>query len=131
LYTIDRLIDKHSYGCTLIERTQIFLTETKTPHVLPIGTHRFPFSFAINHSLPAIVSSKAININYRLTATLHPHSFLPFTTSHHARQPVTVLQRDELPRDDMFNTYYFRVASERSNRFSCQASLPCMVLPQA
>src|SRR5690554_6836730 len=129
--TIDRLIDKHSYGCTLVEKTQTFLPKTKIPHVLPIGTHRFPFSFAIDHSLPTVVSSRAISISYRLTATLHPQSFLPFSTSHHIIQPVILLQRDEFPRDDMFNTSHFHITSERSDRFSCQASLPCSVLPQA
>ncbi|KAG0251253.1 hypothetical protein BG011_007746 [Mortierella polycephala] len=31
----------------------------------------------------------------------------------------------------MFNTSHLHITSERSDRFSCQASLPCMVLPQA
>ncbi|KAG0299782.1 hypothetical protein BGZ98_009768, partial [Dissophora globulifera] len=120
------------YGCTLIECTQPFLSsDSRTPHVLPAGSHRFPFSFVVADFLPAVLSSKTININYQVTATLHQVSLLPFASRHQITKPVILLQRDELPSDDLFSTAFMRLESKGSSRLSSNVSFPCSVFPQA
>ncbi|KAG0316670.1 hypothetical protein BGZ97_006506 [Linnemannia gamsii] len=135
--------DKHQYECTLIEQTEHFLSPTATtahnnnlnshhhPHVLPAGIHRFAFTFTLHDRLPAIISSRAVNIQYRLTASLQTVSFLPFSSPHVVSRPVVLLQRDELPSDDLFNTAVLRVATEKSTRLSGHVSIPCSVIPQS
>ncbi|CAO3573583.1 unnamed protein product [Mortierella alpina] len=124
--------DKFNYGCTLVEHTKIlFASETKAPRTLPAGTHRFPFSIALNESLPAVISTRSISINYQLNAALQLVSLLPFSSPYHALCPVILLQRDELPSDNLFNTGLLRISSSKSNRLYSQVSVPCSVLPQA
>ncbi|KAG0205683.1 hypothetical protein BGX28_002754 [Mortierella sp. GBA30] len=123
--------DKYNYGCTLVERTEIlFTSETKAPRTLPIGTHRFPFSIPVDASLPAVLSTRSISINYQLTASLQLASLLPFSSPYHIICPVILLQRDELPDDTLFNTAIMRISSKDSARLSSQVSVPCSVLPQ-
>ncbi|KAF9942685.1 hypothetical protein BGZ75_002468 [Mortierella antarctica] len=45
--------------------------------------------------------------------------------------PVILLQRDELPSDNLFNTGLLRISSKKSPRLFSQVSVPCSVLPQA
>ncbi|OAQ31046.1 hypothetical protein K457DRAFT_136332 [Linnemannia elongata AG-77] len=133
--------DKHQYECTLIEQTELFLSPTTTahtnnnnnshPHVLPAGTHRFAFTFTLHDRLPAVISSRAVNIQYRLTASLHTVSFLPFSSPHIVSRPVVLLQRDELPSDDLFNTAVLRIATQNSSRLLGHVSIPCSVIPQS
>ncbi|KAF8931344.1 hypothetical protein BGZ47_000132, partial [Haplosporangium gracile] len=135
---------KHQYECTLIEQTEHFLSPTTTtahnnnnsnsnshPHVLPAGTHRFAFTFTLHDRLPAVISSRAVNIQYRLTASLQTVSFLPFSSPHIVSRPVVLLQRDELPSDDLFNTAVLRIATQKSSRLSGNVSIPCSVIPQS
>ncbi|KAF9119225.1 hypothetical protein BGX30_004009, partial [Mortierella sp. GBA39] len=132
---------KRQYECTLIEQTEHFLSPTTTaahtnnnsshPHVLPAGTHRFAFKFTLHDRLPAVISSRAVNIQYRLTASIHTASFLPFSSPHIVSRPVVLLQRDELPSDDLFNTAVLRVATQKSSRLAGHVSIPCSVIPQS
>ncbi|KAF9911277.1 hypothetical protein EC991_004175 [Linnemannia zychae] len=92
---------------------------------------RFAFTFTLHHRLPAVISSRAVNIHYRLTASLHLATFLPFSSPHIVSRPVVLLQRDELPSDDLFNTAVLRVATQKSSRLSGHASIPCSVIPQS
>ncbi|KAF9573423.1 hypothetical protein EC968_008508 [Mortierella alpina] len=124
--------DKSNYGCTLVEHTEIlFVSESKTPRTLPSGTHRFPFSIALNESLPAVISTRSISINYQLKAALQLVSLLPFSSPHHTICPVILLQRDELPTDNLFDTGLLRISSKKSARLYSHISVPCSVLPQA
>ncbi|KAF9136668.1 hypothetical protein BG015_003058 [Linnemannia schmuckeri] len=133
--------DKHQYECTLIEETEHFLSPTAAtvhnnnnnshPHVLPAGTHRFAFTFTLHDRLPAVISSRAVNIQYRLTASLQTVSFLPFSSPHTVSRPVVLLQRDELPSDDLFNTAVLRIATQKSSRLLGNVSIPCSVIPQS
>ncbi|KAF9283074.1 hypothetical protein BGZ68_005595 [Mortierella alpina] len=45
--------------------------------------------------------------------------------------PVILLQRDELPSDNLFNTGLLRISSQKSARLYSHVSVPCSVLPQA
>ncbi|KAG0214159.1 hypothetical protein BGX33_002406 [Mortierella sp. NVP41] len=128
---------KRQYECTLVEQTETFLSTasttgtTTTPHVLTVGTHRFAFSFTLHDRLPAVISSRTINIQYRITASLQQASFLPFSSPHVVSRPVLLLQRDELPSDELFETAVMRVATAKSDRLSGHISIPCSVIPQA
>ncbi|KAI1314480.1 hypothetical protein EDD11_002143 [Mortierella claussenii] len=125
-------LDKHSFGCTLTEQRHTLLaSETKVPHLLPKGIHRFPFSVSISRHLPAVVTSRTINVNYQVTASLQLISILPFASPHTVTKPVILLQRDELPPDDLFNTTVVRISSKESARLSSNISIPCAVFPQA
>lgn len=121
--------DQNTYRCTLVDRNQTFIASQKVPHILPAGTHEFPFSIPISESLPAVVSSSQIKISYELSASLQLTTLLPFMSSLTATKPVILLQRDELPSDSLFNTAVIRVKSRESSRLSTQVSLPCSVLP--
>ncbi|KAG0371034.1 hypothetical protein BC939DRAFT_437531 [Gamsiella multidivaricata] len=124
-------IDKHHYGCTLTEQKETLLScMASDMHLLPVGTHRLPFSFAINERLPAVVSSVPIAVHYQVIASLQLGSLLPFVSPHHIIKPVILLQRDELPSDDMFSTTVIRVKSKDTERLSSHISIPCSVFPQ-
>ncbi|KAF9111097.1 hypothetical protein BGX27_005386 [Mortierella sp. AM989] len=124
--------DKNKFGCILIDYKQIILSSEINPsNVLPAGTHRFPFSFQINEYLPAVISSKPININYQVTASLQLPSILPFGSHHNISKPVILLQKDELPTDNLFNTAVIHVSSKDSARVSSKITIPCAVFPQA
>ncbi|KAF9920956.1 hypothetical protein FBU30_009068 [Linnemannia zychae] len=129
--------DKHQYECILLEQSETFLSPHNHthnnigPHILSAGTHRFAFTFTLHDRHPAIISSKAINIQYRLTASLHLATILPFSSSHVISRPVAVLQRDELPSDNLFNTKVLQVATQKSNRLSGHISIPCSVIPHS
>ncbi|KAG0272962.1 hypothetical protein BGZ95_011244, partial [Linnemannia exigua] len=136
---------KHQYECTLVEQTETFLSPPSNsnhnnqnnghqhhhPHVLPPGTHRFAFTFTLHDRLPAVISSRAVHIHYRLTASLQLATFLPFSSPHIVSRPVVLLQRDELPSDDLFNTAVLRVATQKSSRLTGNVSIPCSVIPQS
>ncbi|KAF9130158.1 hypothetical protein BGW39_003395 [Mortierella sp. 14UC] len=91
----------------------------------------FAFTFALHDRLPAVISSRAVNIHYRLTASLQLATFLPFSSPHIVSRPVVILQRDELPSDDLFNTAVLRIATQKSSRLSGHVSIPCSVIPQS
>jgi len=109
----------------------LVVTEPKIPLILPIGTHTFPFSFDVHESLPAVVSSRPICINYQVTASLQLMSLLPFSSPYQTTKPVILLIKDEDLDEDHFDTSCLRIASKTSERFSGQVSFPCKVLPQS
>ncbi|KAF9363877.1 hypothetical protein BGX34_003113 [Mortierella sp. NVP85] len=121
--------DKYNYKCILVDHKQAILPIEKVPHILPVGTHEFPFSIPINDHLPAVVSSRHITVSYQAMASLQLVSLFPFTSPSVVTKPVILLQRDELPSDTLFNTAIIRVKSKESSRLSTNVSLPCSVLP--
>ncbi|GJJ68578.1 hypothetical protein EMPS_00924 [Entomortierella parvispora] len=124
--------DKSTFSCSLVHETEsLIVTEPKNPLVLPTGTHTFPFFFAVHESLPAVVSSRPICINYQVTASLQLMSLLPFTSPYQSTKPVILIHKDEDLNEDLFNTSCLRFTSKTSERFSGQVSFPCKVLPQS
>ncbi|KAG0042341.1 hypothetical protein BGZ83_000569 [Gryganskiella cystojenkinii] len=123
----------NQFSCTLIHETETLLaSESKTPNILSAGTHTFPFSFVIPESLPTVVSSRPVNINYQVTASVQLLSLLPFSSPYHCTKSVILLQKDEDLHEDLFNTTALRLTSKGSvERFSGQVSFPCKVLPQS
>ncbi|KAG0008020.1 hypothetical protein BGZ80_003946 [Entomortierella chlamydospora] len=98
-------------------RTSFCFDSSSIPGAMPCASH--------------VISTKSININYQVTASLQTPSILPFGSTHTISKPVILLQKDELPSDDLFDTTVMRVSSEDTDRVSCKVSIPCAVFPEA
>ncbi|KAF8975540.1 hypothetical protein BGZ46_009058, partial [Entomortierella lignicola] len=103
----------------------------KDPHILPQGTHRFPFLVTIPGGLPPTLTSSAINVNYQVTASLQLASFLPFSQLYQVTKPFVIVHRDIAPEDVSFRAGILHLNSKSTNRLTGHISSPSLVLPQS
>ncbi|KAG9071232.1 hypothetical protein KI688_008777 [Linnemannia hyalina] len=124
--------DKFSYSCDLIDkRIPILSTNSKEPRILPAGQYTFPFSMPLPESLPSVLTTDSVNINYQLTASLQPVSFLPFAQPYQTTKPVILLRVNDVPEDSFYRSRQVQFASKRTDRMQGEVRVPHRVLPSS
>ncbi|KAF9547686.1 hypothetical protein EC957_008043 [Mortierella hygrophila] len=124
--------DKFSYSCDLIgKQIPILSTNPKEPRTLPAGQYTFPFSMPLPESLPSVLTTASVNINYQLTASLQPASFLPFTQPYQTTKPVILLRVNDVPEDSFYRSRQVQFASKRTDRMQGEVRVPHRVLPSS
>ncbi|KAF9147439.1 hypothetical protein BG015_010941 [Linnemannia schmuckeri] len=123
-------VHKFNYSCDLIDkRIPILSTTPKEPRALPAGHYFFPFSIPLPDSLPSVLTTNSVNINYQLTASLQPVSFLPFAQPYQTTKPVIILRVNDIPDDSFYSPRQVQFASKRTDRVQGEARVLCRVLP--
>ncbi|KAG0286188.1 hypothetical protein BGZ96_009656 [Linnemannia gamsii] len=122
--------DKFSYSCDLIDnRIPIFTTDPKQPpRTFPAGAHTFPFSIPLPETLPSVLTTDSVNINYQLTASLQPVSFLPFAQPHQITKHIILLRVNDVPEDSFYSPRQVQFVSKRTDRVQGEVRVPCRVL---
>ncbi|KAF8934485.1 hypothetical protein BGZ47_010351, partial [Haplosporangium gracile] len=121
---------KFSYSCDLIDkRIPILSMTSKEPRTLPAGQHSFPFSIPLLDNLPSVLTTDSLNINYQLTASLQPVSFLPFAQPYQITKPIIILRVNDIPDDSFYSPRQVQFASKRTDRVQGEVRVPCRALP--
>ncbi|KAF9932085.1 hypothetical protein FBU30_009015 [Linnemannia zychae] len=121
-----------SFSCNLTDsQLSLITTGPKESRTLSIGQHTFPFSILLPERLPSVLTTDSVNINYQVTAYLHPVSRLPFSQPYQVTKPVILLQVDDLPNDIYYGPKQVQFTSERTDRVQCEVRMPYRVLPRS
>lgn len=122
--------DKFSYSCELIDkRIPILSTNPKEPRTLSAGQYTFPFSIPLPESLPSVLTTDSVNINYQLTASLQPVSYLPFAQPYQTTKPIILLRVNDVPGDSFYSPRQVQFVSKRTDRVLGEVRVPHRVLP--